>query len=127
LQKIRTRAYAGFEKSLANFAKLTGVPLVETKRISFVTKSIGAIILAAALLFGSSAAIDAVAAAPSQATMEKTPAWKATDLSARRRIRHHYRYGYRPLYRPYYYDRPYYFAPAPFVPFNYGYQFWPWW
>ncbi|HEV3501672.1 MAG TPA: hypothetical protein VGZ92_15255 [Bradyrhizobium sp.] len=90
------------------------------------TRWIGAAILALSLMFDGSAAIGPAAAAPSQATARQPQALKATDLGARRRYRHHARYAYRPYYRPSYYDRPYYYAPAPFFPlFGLGYG--PWW
>jgi hypothetical protein len=99
-------------------------------RISFMTKWIGATILVVTLMFGSSAAISRGAMMPLQATAQKPQASQTTDLSARRRVRHYYRYAYRgydrPTY-PTYYDRPYYYAPAPFVSFNFGYGLWPWW
>jgi hypothetical protein len=91
------------------------------------TKWIGAAILALGLMSVGSAA--SAAAAPSQAGLQMPQASKATDLSARRHARHHPRYvdrrNYQPYY-PYYYERPYYYAPAPFVPFNFGYGIWPW-
>jgi hypothetical protein len=99
---------------------------------SFMTKWIGAAILALTLLPGGSAAINPAAAEVSQAAVQKSQASQATDFSARRRYRHYYRYGYRPYYRPHYYDRPYYYrpypyyAPAPF-PFGFGFGFGPWW
>jgi hypothetical protein len=91
------------------------------------TTWIGAAGLAVTLLFDGSAAIDSAAAAPLQVVAQRPQDWNATDLGARRRIRHHHRYAHRPYYRPYYYDRPYYYAPGPFVPFNFGYGFGPWW
>jgi len=93
---------------------------------SFMTRSIGAAILALTLMLGGSAAFSPAAGAPLQTALREPHAWKATDLSARRRYRHHYRYAYRPYYRPYYYDRPYYYAPAPFFPFL-GLGYGPWW
>jgi hypothetical protein len=91
------------------------------------TKWIGAAILALGLMTGGAAA--SVAAAPLRAGMQMPQASKATDLSARRYAGHHPRYVYRRNYQPYsphYYERPYYYAPAPFVPFNFGYGIWPW-
>ena len=90
-------------------------------------KWIGAAILASGIWFGGSAAIGA--AAPWQAGLQKPHVTKDTDLSARRRARHQPLYVDRLPYRPYsphYYERPYYYAPAPFVPFNFGYGIWPW-
>ena len=89
-------------------------------------KWIGACIVALALMLGGSAAINSAAAAPLKTAVQKLQADKITDLSARRRTRHHARYAYRPYYRPYYIDRPTYYAPAPFFPFlGLGYR--PWW
>jgi len=91
------------------------------------TKSIGIAIVALALMSGGLAPIPSAAAAPMQATVHRLPSSEATELSARRRIRHHPRYAYRTYAQPYYLDRPYDYAPAPFVPFNFGYPFGPWW
>jgi hypothetical protein len=91
------------------------------------TRWIGAAVLAITLVFDGAAAIGSAAAAPLQAVAQQPQAWNATDLGARRRIRHPHGYAHRPYYRPYYYDRPYYYAPAPFVPFNFGYGLGPWW
>jgi hypothetical protein len=85
------------------------------------TRWIGAAILALTLMVGGSAAFSPASAAWLQAALHEPQAWKTSDLSARRRTRFHHRY----VYRPYYYDRPYYYTPAPFVPFNFGYDFWP--
>ena len=91
------------------------------------TKRIGAAVLAAALMFGGSVAIRSAAAAPSQAAVaDNRKRIEARDIGARRRIRHHHRYAYRQVYRPYYYDRPSYYAPAPFFPFL-GLGYGPWW
>ncbi|HEY5127855.1 MAG TPA: hypothetical protein VIJ35_11295 [Bradyrhizobium sp.] len=87
-------------------------------------------LLAVTLLCGGSAATGPAAAAPLQAALQRSPAAAATDLSARRHIRHYRRYAYRPYYRPYYYDRPYYYRPYPYVapvPFFLGFGFGPWW
>jgi hypothetical protein len=81
--------------------------------------------LAVTLIVAGSRPINPAAAATSMAALQNHEASKATEMSARRRTRHHTRYPYRPHYRPYYYDRPYYYAPAPFVPFNYGYPLLP--
>jgi hypothetical protein len=91
------------------------------------SKWIGAAILALSLVLGGTAAIDPVAAAPSQAAAQKQQPRQATEWSARRRTWPHARYVYRRYEPPVYYERPYYYAPAPFVPFNYGYGLWPWW
>jgi hypothetical protein len=85
-------------------------------------------LLAVILMCGGSIAINAAAAAPAPAAARQQHASKATDLSARRHIRHHRRYVHRRYYRPYdayYYDRPYYYAPAPFFPFL-GFGYGPW-
>jgi hypothetical protein len=86
-----------------------------------------AAILAVTLTFDSSAVINSAAATPLRAAVQRPQLRPATDLSARGRTRHHNRYAYHSYYRPYYYDRPYYYTPAPYVPFNFGYGFWPWW
>jgi len=88
-------------------------------------KRIGAAILAATLTFGGSVAGNAASAVPSQTVMQK-PQTGPTDLSARLRIQHHHRAIHRQIYRPYYYDRPVYYAPAPFFPFL-GLGYGPWW
>lgn len=85
-------------------------------------KWIGAAIMAFALNFGGSAAIDPAAAAP---LAKESQASNATDFSAHRRYyRHRYRHyrpyyrayyrPYRPYYRPYYYARPAYYRPYPY-------------
>jgi hypothetical protein len=88
-------------------------------------KWIGAAILAVSLMFGP-AAIGPVPAAPVQQKSLQRP---ADDSSARRRMRHQHHNAYRSrdrLYYPTYYDRPVYYAPAPFFPlFGLGYG--PWW
>jgi hypothetical protein len=95
------------------------------------TKSAAAALLALSLTFASSATINPAAAAPSPAALQKSQALKATDLGARRR--HHQPLfadrAYPGPYFPSYYDRPTYYAPAPFVPFNFGYPLLPppWW
>jgi hypothetical protein len=99
------------------------VPSKET----FMTRWIGAAVLAFTLMFSGSAAIHSAAAASRQAAVQKQEASQATDLSARRRIR---RYAYRPHYRPTYDDRPEYYRPYPYVvpaPFPFGLGFGPWW
>jgi len=94
---------------------------------SLVRRRIGAAILTLGLMFGGPTTINYAAAAPLQAAVQKPDTSKATNLSARSRVRHYTRYAYRGYDRPLYYDRPYYYAPAPFVPFNFGYGLWPWW
>ncbi len=91
------------------------------------TRWIAAAILAATLLFAG-AANGVGAATPLLAAVQQA-APDTSELSASRRARPHHRYVSRRYYRPhqfYYYDRPYYYAPAPFVPFNFGYGFGPW-
>ncbi len=89
---------------------------------------IGAVMLVAGLMFGGSAAMSSAIASALQATARQPHAVKAADFSTRRHARHHYRYAYRDFYLTYY-ERPYYYAPAPYVPFNYGYFVgpWAWW
>ena len=94
------------------------------------TRWIGAIILALMLMFGGPAAIDSAAAATLGAAAQKPQASDATDLSARRRIRHPARYADRPYVQPHYYDRPDYYRPYPYalpVPFFLGFAFSPSW
>ena len=90
------------------------------------TKWIGAAALALTLISGSSAAIDPARATPLLAAAQEPSARQATQWSAARHTRPHARYAYRRYEPPVYYERPYYYAPAPFVPFNYGYGLWPW-
>ena len=94
------------------------------------TRWIGAAIPLLAVTFGSSVAIVTATAAPVQAVVQTPATSTPTDLSARRHVRHHTRHAYRTHDQLYYYDRPSTYEPAPFVPFNYGYVFWPrifWW
>lgn len=100
-------------------------------------RSIGAAILALALMFAGTPAIDPATAAPSRAAAQRPQASEATDFSARRYHRRYYRYGYRPyyrgVYRPYYgygyrpyyrrhyYARPYYYRPYPYYYAPYPY------
>lgn len=90
------------------------------------TKRIGMAVLALMLMTGGSATI---VSASSQAAAEQQQPAKAASVSARHRVRHHDRYAYRSYDRPYYptyYDRPAYYAPAPFFPFL-GIGYGPWW
>src|SRR5258707_13325838 len=83
------------------------------------TKWIGAAILAVTLMFCGSAPIGPSLAAPLPPELRAPQASKAADVTTRRRILHDHRYADRPYHRPYYpayYDRPYYYAPAPFFP-----------
>jgi hypothetical protein len=70
-----------------------------------------------------SAAINRAVAAPLH-TVALMPAHAPTEISARRYTRHT-RSVDRPQDQLYYIDQPRYYAPAPFVPLNYGYVFWP--
>lgn len=86
---------------------------------------IGTALLAATLMFGASVQVSMAAEA---VAVKKTSAANATDVSARRHYQH-YRYANRPHYPyPYYYGRPVYYAPAPFLPippfFGYGWEWW---
>jgi hypothetical protein len=83
------------------------------------TKSIGAAVVVLAFIFGDLIPIVSVAAAPLQATV-RGPSSAAAEPGTRRRIRH-----YRTFAQPYYLDRPYYYAPAPFLAFNFGYPIGP--
>ena len=80
---------------------------------------------ALALMCGGSVAVDSAAASPAQNATHQPQASKAEDMSARHRVRHYRRYADRP-YDPTYYDRPTYYAPAPFFPFL-GLGYGPWW
>jgi uncharacterized protein YbjT (DUF2867 family) len=94
------------------------------------TRWIGVAILVSAWMFGGSPAIDGAAAMPLRAAVQMPATGTSTDVSARRRARHHARSADRPQAQLYYIDRPHSYTPAPFVPFNYGYVFWPrifWW
>jgi hypothetical protein len=86
---------------------------------------IGAAAVAVTLMLSGLAATNSAAAAPRQAAVQKPESGKVTELGARRRTWHHRRYAYRPYY-PTYYDRPYYYAPAPFFPLL-GLGYGPWW
>lgn len=101
---------------------------------------IGAAIMAAGLVLSGPAATGHAAAANSKvglhavglhaAGLHATNASKATDLSARRRVRHPRRDAYRPYDRPHYYDRPDDYRPYPYaapVPFFLGFGFGPSW
>jgi hypothetical protein len=95
---------------------------------AFMIRWIGVALFVAAWMFDGSAAIDRAAAAPLHPVVQM-PAHAPTDISARRRTRH-MRSADRPQDQLYYIDRPRYYTPAPFVPFNYGYALSPrifWW
>ena len=84
-------------------------------------------LLAFGLMCGALAATGAAAMALAPAATRQP--LQATDLGARRHVPHHRRYVYRRSYRVYesdYYDRPRYYAPAPFFPFL-GLGYGPWW
>jgi hypothetical protein len=89
-------------------------------------KRIGVAIVAAAWMVAGFVAITSAAAAPSQSRAQKQQPDEASDLGAHRSSRHHQRHVYRPIDRRYYYDRPSYYAPAPFFPFL-GLGYGPWW
>ena len=55
------------------------------------TKRIGVAMVAAALMFGGSVAIASAAATPLQTTVQKLQTGEATELGARRRVRHPHR------------------------------------
>jgi hypothetical protein len=109
------------ERSSCRAAIYSGEPLM--------AKWIGAAILAVTLMFGG-AAIGTARAEPLPAAQQISLQNQHTDdFSARRRIRRHHRYVDRPYDRPYYptyYDRPSYYAPAPFFPLL-GLGYGPWW
>jgi hypothetical protein len=91
---------------------------------------IGAAGIAAGLVLSGPGATTSAAAADVKVGLHATFASKATDLSARRRLRHYRHYAYRPYDRPYYYDRPYDYRPYPYVapvPFFLGFGFGPSW
>jgi len=85
--------------------------------------------LLAVTLIGGSAAIDFAAASPARAKVQNEVTLRATDFSGRYRSRPHRRHVHRAYAAPHYYDRPIYYVPAPFVPFNFGYPLLPppWW
>ena len=86
--------------------------------------SVGAALLAAALVLG----VSTQAPAAAETAAKKLQAAGASDVSARRTHRHE-RYAYRPnTPYPMYYGRPVYYAPAPFLPipplWGYGWEWW---
>jgi hypothetical protein len=101
---------------------------------------IGAVVVAGGLALAGLAAIQPAAAASPKAGVLAIDASKASDLSARRRYRHHYRDGYSRYHTPYYLARPTYYRPYPYyyrpypyyaaAPFPFGVGFspgvWPW-
>lgn len=100
---------------------------------------IGAAVMAAGLALSGPVATGSVAA-NSKVGLHKvgllavglhpTDTSKATDLSARRRVRHYRHDAYHPYYRAYYYDRPYDYRPYSYaapVPFFLGIGFGPRW
>jgi hypothetical protein len=95
---------------------------------AFMIRWIGVALSVAASMFDGSAAIDRAAAAPLYLLVQ-TPADAPIETSARPRARHTHPAD-RSQDQLYYIDRPRYYTPAPFVPFNYGYVVWPrvfWW
>jgi hypothetical protein len=89
---------------------------------------IGVALAVAAWMFDGSVAIDRAVAAPLRPVVQM-PARASTEISVRRRARHMH-FADRSQDQLYYIDRPRHYTPAPFVPFNYGYVFWPrifWW
>jgi hypothetical protein len=95
---------------------------------AFMIRWIGVAISVVIWMFDGSAAIDCAVAAPLYPVVQ-TPAHVSTEISARYRARHTHSAD-RSQDQLYYIDRPRYYTPAPFVPFSYGYIFWPrifWW
>jgi len=93
------------------------------------TRWIGAAIMAFTLMFAGSTAINSAAASPLQTAAPRQRTAEAADFGARRGVPHQRRYAnprYFGPYYPHYYDRPYYYAPAPFFPFL-GLGYGPWW
>jgi hypothetical protein len=101
---------------------------------------IGTAVIAAGLALSGPAATGSAAAAnakaglraagPHAVGLRTTDASKATDLGARRRVRHHWHDAYHRYYRASYYDRPYDYRPYPYeapVPFFLGFGFGPRW
>jgi hypothetical protein len=86
-----------------------------------------------ALLLASPVTMHPAAAASSKPGVISTDGSEATtlnttDLGARRRYRHYHRYAQRPSYQAYYYDRPIYYRPYPYVapvPFFLGFGYGP--
>ena len=71
---------------------------------------IGAAVVAGGLALGGLAAVQPAAAASPKTGVHAIDGSQATDLSARRRYRHHH-YAYRRYYHPYYLARPTYYRP----------------
>ena len=91
-------------------------------------KYIRAGLLSLTLLAGS-AVIDFAAASTARGNIQNNVTLRSTDFSARSRSRRHTAHVHRAYAAPRYYDRPVYYVPAPFVPFNFGYPLLPppWW
>lgn len=87
-------------------------------------RRIGVAFFAIVWMVDGSAAVDRAVAAPLHAVAQRPITGTPTEVSAHRRTRHT-RSADRPQDQFYYIDRPRYYTPAPFVPFNYGYVFWP--
>jgi hypothetical protein len=114
-------------QALARHAGAVALERIAHHEEASVTRWIGAATLALILMFAGFATGNAASATSLPSAAQAHPGSKAADVGARRRIHHHYRYRY--AYRPYdpvYYDRPYYYAPAPFFPFL-GLGYGPWW
>ena len=94
------------------------------------TRWIGAVLLAATLMFGNATWSSPAGSAPLPAAVQKPHAADAIDFGAQRRNRPYRRYAYRTYDRSYYLDRPTYYRPYPYavpVPFFLGFGFGPWW
>jgi hypothetical protein len=85
-------------------------------------------LLGVTLICGS-AATDFVTASPARAEVQNEVTLRPADLSARHRSQPHMPHVHRTYPAPHYFDRPIYYVPAPFVPFNFGYPLLPppWW
>jgi hypothetical protein len=90
------------------------------------TKWFGAAVLVVTLIAGGCVTSRAAYAASAEA--RKTQAQRAGGDSARRLHLYRDHDAYWPSHDPHYYGRPYYYAPAPFVPlpplFGYGWEPW---
>jgi hypothetical protein len=76
------------------------------------------------MMFDGSAAINRAVAAPLHPVVQMLVTDTLTEVGTGRR-KQHTRSADRLQDQFYYIDRPRYYTPAPFVPFNYGYVFWP--
>jgi hypothetical protein len=92
------------------------------------TRWIGAAVLMLGLMCDGASVVHSAAAAPWHAAVQKPEMSKATNLSARRRIRHPAHDADRGDDRFYYYDRPTTYRPYPYIspmPFFLGFGFGP--